>query len=76
MVHFTIIITILDNEENAMANPTFGEKKRIQTILLAMAYMQLSLILNKNKLFLFNNQMVLGSYHVEKLKQVKIIRKP
>ena len=22
-----IIITILDNEENAMANPTFGEKK-------------------------------------------------
>ncbi|EPD16524.1 hypothetical protein U756_08825 [Streptococcus pneumoniae 27] len=59
-----------------MANPTFGEKKRIQTILLAMAYMQLSLILNKNKLFLFNNQMVLGSYHVEKLKQVKIIRKP
>ncbi|EPD19209.1 hypothetical protein SP7UMMC_09035 [Streptococcus pneumoniae MNZ85] len=76
LVHFTIIITILDNEENAMANPTFGEKKRIQTILLAMAYMQLSLILNKNKLFLFNNQMVLGSYHVEKLKQVKIIRKP
>ncbi|EOB23324.1 hypothetical protein D063_11981, partial [Streptococcus pneumoniae 3051] len=73
---FTIIITILDNEENAMANPTFGEKKRIQTILLAMAYMQLSLILNKNKLFLFKNQMVLGSYHVEKLKQVKIIRKP
>ncbi|VMZ33896.1 Uncharacterised protein [Streptococcus pneumoniae] len=59
-----------------MANPTFGEKKRIQTILLAMAYMQLSLILNKNKLFLFKNQMVLGSYYVEKLKQVKIIRKP
>ncbi|ESP67539.1 hypothetical protein BHN237_04943, partial [Streptococcus pneumoniae BHN237] len=27
LVHFTIIITILDNEENAMANPTFGEKK-------------------------------------------------
>ncbi len=43
-----------------MANPTFGEKKRIQTILLAMAYMQLSLILNKNKLFLFKNQMELG----------------
>ncbi|CMW23610.1 Uncharacterised protein [Streptococcus pneumoniae] len=59
-----------------MANPTLGEKKRIQTILLAMAYMQLSLILNKNKLFLFKNQMVLGSYYVEKLKQVKIIRKP
>ncbi|VSB96039.1 Uncharacterised protein [Streptococcus pneumoniae] len=49
-----------------MANPTFGEKKRIQT----MAYMQLSLILNKNKLFLFKNQMVLGFYHVEKLKSV------
>ncbi|EJG45194.1 mutT/nudix family protein [Streptococcus pneumoniae 2070335] len=30
----------------------------------------------QNKLFLFKNQMVLGSYHVEKLKQVKIIRKP
>ncbi len=32
-----------------MANPTFGEKKRIQTMLHAMECMQLSLTLNKNK---------------------------
>ena len=34
-----IIIKIIDNEENTMANPTFGEKKRIQTMLLVTAYM-------------------------------------
>ena len=71
-----IIIKTIDNEENAMANPTFGEKKRIQTMLLVMEFMQLFLILNKNKLFLFKHLMALGSYQVVKLKQVKIIKKP
>nr|WP_236616749.1 hypothetical protein [Streptococcus mitis] len=59
-----------------MANPTFGEKKRIQTMFHAMAYMQLYLMLNKNKLFLFKHPMALGSYQVAKLKLVRTIRKP
>jgi len=71
-----IIITILDNEENAMANPTFGEKKRIQTMFHVTVYMRLFQTLNKNKLFLFKRLMVLGSYQVAKLKLVKTIRKP
>lgn len=59
-----------------MVNPTFGEKKANTDYVLVMEFMQLSLTLNKNKLFLFKHQMVLGSYQVAKLKQGKTIKKP
>ena len=43
------------------------KRKQIQTMFHAMAYMQLFLILNKNKLFLFKHPMALGSYQVAKI---------
>ena len=59
-----------------MANPTFGEKKANTDYVSRYGVYAVIPNAEQNKLFLFKHLMVLGSYQVVKLKQVKIIKKP